>query len=363
MSLIALAFATALAGQEPSGPQVICDEDDESIACEVAERARLQAQFGVASAEDEALAGGEIFRAFLGNGYGRDMLVVSFESRPNQSPTVVVSGLDGRRIAAPVAAAVWDRVVHEAVNADRDLLPLLPTVAADDEESVVICIHAWSALVEMTNAYDARGDRHAVRRKGGNTCEEDNMATGFGFLLADLAVNSFPACAELEPTRHRNNTSRLEACLALAGNTVAAASLMNEKGDPPRSYGGRAAPDHEWKDWLTTDMTSRMDWAGEVSQESNTRRPGEEFPPRLVDVMIARAKSLSSLVISQSEIGARDSQIGWIVGQVSYYAPGDNDDGQRLVADYRQEWSRGGGFGWRMDSWTVGPFRPLEPLN
>lgn len=356
MSLIASVLAATLWATAADQPRVYCDPEEQDAACELTERRRLEAAYRAVPAEQEAGTGAEIYRSFFYDGYGRDLLLISFEARPEQSPIVVVSGRDGRRVQGAVASADWERIRYEGMFADRTLAPLPEATGLDD---VLICLHGWGVLVELVNAEDLNGDRRTVRRKVQNTCDRDGMAGRYGFRLAEMALKALPGCAELDAESHRNDVARLDACLYLAGNTVAAASLLNQKGEPPANGYGDVATLEAWRAWLATDSTSRVDWAGEVHVESNRFVPGQPRPPRLADVMFERASVLKDLRIHQVEIGARDDRNGWIKGEVAYRVSGDDEPERLMVADYRQEWSRGNGFGWRLDNWIVGPFRPL----
>jgi len=357
MSLIAVAVALLLGGQDSSARPAVCDQDDQSVACAVAEQARLEARYGAPSIETESATGAQVFRSFFYDGYGRDILLVSFEMRPNMPPMVVVRGNAEERVEAPGAASTWDRVESEGIFADRVLMPM---AAKSGDDEVLICMHGWGVVVEMANAADDSGYRPAVRRKAQNTCDHDGMAGRFGFLLADQAVLSVEACEQLDADKHRNAVARLRACLFLQGNTLAAASLMNEKGEPPgRDYAGTPTR-QEWSDWLSTNSTSRIDWAGAVYQETSIYRNGQSQPARLSQRMVELTETMPDLAIYQSRVGARDDRNGWIEGEISYRVSSDGDPERLIVAEYRQEWSRGGGFGWRMDNWVVQPFRPLE---
>lgn len=356
MSLIVIAVALLLGGQDISVSPVVCDQDDQAVACAVAERVRLEARYRAPSIETESATGAQVFRSFFYDGYGRDMLLVSFEMRPNMPPMVVVRGNAEERIEAPVAASTWDRVASEGIFADRVLIPM----AAKSGDDEIICLHGWGVIVEMANATDDSGDRLAVRRKAQNTCAHDGLAGRFGFLLADQAIRSIDACDQLDPEKHRNDVARLRACLILEGNTLAAASLMNEKGEPPGRDYAESPTRQDWSDWLSTDSTSRIDWAGVVYQETNAIRAGQARPTRLFERMVELTETLTDLTIYQARVGARDDRNGWIEGEISYRVSSEDDSEQLMVATYRQEWSRGGGFGWRMDRWVVQPFRPFE---
>lgn len=356
MSVTAFAFAALLIGQDPPLP-VVCDVEAEveTPECRAALQAQLLEMFGATSIEAEAASGARVHRAFIANGNGRDMLLVSFEMRRDQSPTVVLRGRGGRFLSHPVSAEVWDRVADEGVYADRDLGP--PPAYRDGE--VRICVHPWSATVEMANALNSNYDPTPFRSRSDSSCQPKSLVFRYAFLLAELAADAIPACDQLDPEEHRNDASRLEACLNLAGNTVAAASLMNEKGDPPYAYSGRPITTDLWAEWLLSDTTAVLDWNGQV----RTGRVGGSADPRieLSEIVQERTAALSGLRIYQSVIGAHSPEEGWIEGQMLWSEPGAAEDDPMRVAAYRQEWSRTPGGRWRLRRWTVGPDRPFRP--
>lgn len=356
-ALLALGLFAAVP-QDPYPPE--CEEDDETPACAAALLAQRLSTFDAPPIEAEAATDAVVMRAFVSNGYGRDIVLISFEMRPDQPPMVVIKGRNGARLSHPISGADWDRAMSGSTNADRLLSPVSRVTNGDE---IFICMHPWGAQLEMANTQNANGDTIPVRIKAERSCDEDGLALRYAFDLADIAVKAIPACADLDPDKHRNAPSRLSACLLLRGNTVAAASLMNERGEPPSQAYGHLPDEEEWARWLATDSTSRLDWAGEVFEESNVYRSGQPPRKRMSDIMLERAAGLKDLTIYQAEFGARDANNGWITGEVVYVIEGEDGRRQEMIADYRQEWSRGGGFGWRMDNWVVGAFRVLEPQD
>lgn len=358
--VIALLMSLALVDLDDYPQACRDDGPGMSSTCMAALRDRTWTGFSVTPIEQEAASGAQIMRAGFVDGYDRDLLVVSFEARPNQPPMVVVQGSDDRRISHPLSARAWEAALEGAVVADRELAPTdLASPPGEDGERT-ICMHGWATHVEMANTAGMAYKVTPVRRRYEYACGNGGLAFRYAFSLASLAVEAIPACAELKPEQHRNDPSRLAACLALEGNTVAAASLMNEKGEPPSASYGDTPDEREWSRWLATDRTSRLDWAGEVFEESNVFRSGQPSPPRLSNILAERTATLREFRIYQAAFGARDAGNGWITGELAYRIDGEDGAQRWMVADYRQEWSRGGGFGWRMDNWVIGPFRLIQ---
>lgn len=337
--LIAMLMSLMLGGQEP----------------DTAPSAELLQSLGMAPIEQEAATGAVVYRAFFTDGYGRDTLSVSFEMRPNAPPMVVVYGFEGEKLSGEVTAETWDQISNEAEVADRRLVTLpLP----DGVE--FICLHGWGAAIEMANSFEPwQGSSVPVRRSNYHTCDDDDsgsLTLRFALSMAEEALQSLPACRLLEDAE-RIVIRALNLCLGLRGNTLIAANLAVERGLPETLYRSQDAIADDWNDWLATSGNSRLDWAGEVYEEGGTT--GETS---LAAVLAGLSTRYDGLQIVQQRFGAADVRSGWIEGQVTYFAHSADpaEEGQYMEADYRQEWSRVSGWLWRMDNWTVGPFREVQ---
>lgn len=357
-----VSFLMQLSLATPGPLPEVCFDEQLSISsteCLTARRERMWARFAIAPIDEEAASGAQIMRAGIVDGVDRDLVAITFEARPDQPPVVVVEGHGGQRISHPLPAASWKAALDGAFFADRELVPPRRALTPEGQGDILICIHSWSAHVEIANVPGSDEGQGPVRQRSEDACDGPGLAFRYAFRLAELAVNAIPACAALNPEQHRNDASRLAACLTLRGNTLVAADLMNQKGEPPDGSRGDDPNADEWAYWLSTGMTGRLEWAGEVVQESNVFREGQPRSPRLSDVMVERVGPLEGFTVYQNQFGARDADSGWITGQVAYWV-GDANSEQQMVADYRQDWSRPDGDYWRMDNWVIGPFRVLE---
>ena len=341
--LIAMLMSLMLGGQEP----------------DTAPSADLLQSLGMAPIEEEAATGAVVYRALFTDGYGRDTLSVSFEMRPNAPPMVVVYGYEGEKLFGEVTAETWDQISNEAQLADRRLVALPPPDGVE-----FICLHGWGAAIEMANSFEPwQGSNVPVRRSSYHTCDEDDsgsLTLRFALSMAEEALQSLPACRLLEDAE-RIVIRTLNLCLGLRGNTLIAANLAVERGLPETLYRTQDAIADDWDDWLATDGTSRLDWAGDVYEEAGTlgADAGETSLPT---VLVALSAEHRRLAIVQRRFGAVDRESGWIEGQIGYAVrPANPDDDWRyMVADYRQEWSRVSGWLWQMTNWTVGPFREVK---
>ena len=357
MSLIALAFTAALAGRDPEQVPRNCLDDDHTNRCDAEVQARVRAQLGMASIEDEASAGAEVYRALFVDGYGRDMPAVSFERRPNDAPKVVVYGDDGRRRTSPVSMETWERVMQRSRFAEAPPPSPPPpsrprTAAGEDIDDMVICLHSWVTTFEATVAHDGTP---TVRRRTEDGCH-DGLTMAYAFETAALAVASFPACDRLRPDNHRNDVARLQACLILEGDTIAAADLFNEKDDRPRARSERPVTTVEWREWLGAGHAARIDWAGEAFAEPQGYydiRPGR---PDLPQFLVQRATALAPFDVHPARYIGESANRARIEGQIGYSIGDPHESRSYMAADYSQVWVRTSGGAWRLDSWTVGEF-------
>lgn len=360
MSLITFALAAALAGQDPGEVSRHCLDDDHTNRCDAEVQAGVRALLGVASIEDEASTGAEVYRAFFVDGYGLDRPAVSFERRPNEPPKVVVYGIEGRRQTGPLSMQVWETVMRRSLFAEAAPPPSAPLPADPDlKDEVVVCVHAWVSTFEATVTHEGAPQ---VRQRTENGCL-DGLTTAYAFELAALAVASLPACERLKPENHRNDIARLEACLILEGDTIAAADLLNDKDDPPRSRRGEAVTAEAWREWLGSGHAARIEWAGEVFAEARSYPSGAERRD-LSQFLVQREMELGSLQIYPVRYVGEGKNRALIKGQIAYLTGESSGGEHRMVADYSQIWFRMSDGPWRLDSWTVGAFtRHDDPEN
>lgn len=337
-------LATIALQQAPLDPDRNCLDDNHTNRCGAVEQARVRALLGAAAIEDEAATGAEIYRAFYVDGYGRDMPAVSFERRNGEPPTIVVLGEDGARLEGPASAETWDAVVSGSRLADRVLVPL---EANPDEE--VICLHSWVATVEMANSRPDF-DRVPVRRRTEDACG-GALTNRYAHLLADLALKGLPSCAVLDPAHSRNSVTLLETCLAFEGDTMAAAELWNQTQIPHENT------EDGWRAWLGHgNVQPRIDWAGEIVQETNVFRLGDTLPPPdAAAFLVEHFGAADYFFVSRSRVSASTSRDAVIDGMIDL-----RSNEQLSVASWRQVWRKEDGFDWQLASWTIEPFKVAD---
>lgn len=360
--LAALMMTLALAGQDPCATDIWsdaceaerrarpdCFDDNLTDRCAADEQARVRTLLGVAPIEEEAAAGAEVYRVFFVDGYGRDMPALSFERRPNEPPKVVIYG-QGRQRSGPVSSETWERVVSRSRHAARAITE--PAPKPDGPDDIVICLHSWLATFEATSDYRGRPD---IRRRTEDACHH-GVTMEYAFELAALAVSSLPACDRLKAENHRNDVSRLAACLGLYGDAVAAADLFNEKADPPRGRLNDPVTAEQWREWLGSGHPGRIDWGGEVFVESQGYHSVRPEKPDLPQFLVRQAQAVGQFEVYQARYIGESANRVRIEGEIAYTIGDPDQSREYMAADYVQTWVRNPNGGWRLDSWVIGAF-------
>jgi hypothetical protein len=337
-------FAAALLQASPVLPPKECRDDNHADRCAPEDRARVVAKLGMASADAEAKAGVEAYRAFFVDGYGRDRPAIAFERRPGEPPKAVVYA-QGRKLEAPTSLTAWNRVKADAQFADR-ALPPLPAPKPGAETPLNICLHGWVSSVEIVNAPSRSGAPDTVRARTENACDP-GLTTQFTFELATLAIQQFPACEALSETKHRNDIERLAACTLLHGDTLAAAGFSSQTG-------GRLdlrtdlEPAQAWKNWIGTNAVAKLDWNGQIT-EDDLRRANN------VGKFLAAEGAKARLSLYSDRIEGVDGRTVKVTGRL--YRISLSEHQVRDWAPSEQTWIWDTGLReWMLKSWTVGAF-------
>lgn len=356
--LFAVLFSLAIAGQSAEVPRD-CRDDNGTDRCAAENRAAVLKTFGLASIEDEAVAGVETYRASFIDGYGNELPTVSFERRPGQDPTVVVYGAEGRKMSSPVAVETWARVRSQSVFADRTLEPLPQPVRTGPDGRPLppfppMCLHAWVTTVEMANSTPDGRTVVPTRRITQGTCG-GNLGSTFAFMLADEAVKAIPPCGMLDGTQQRNTVTILETCLGLKGDRFSAAELRNRVRSGSPRQGLDLLDAGVWRAYLGTNGSPELTWAGEVIR---TDRGSNN---RVAEFVVAQLKARPSLTFRPVQFEGRTGREAVIQGVVSYQT-GVGAEAQWYRAAYRQTWVWDPNlFDWMVSTWVIEPFTPAAP--
>jgi hypothetical protein len=253
---VLLPFASMLAAQQSSAD---CKDDRGTDRCASAVQSRMRAMYGLPSIEDHARRGDEVRRVFYVDGYGRDLIAISFVRAPGRDPAAFIHfprriGERGTpALQAPVPHRIWGDVLQRSGLFDREMLP-----RATDKQELNVCLHAWLFLAETNDPARADGGDALVRRKVEDACQ-DGPVGAFATELQQMALPLFPHCDRLDPSQYRNAAAQLSACRLLSGDRVAAAEVMNRT-DALRGF--RSPSDREQIAGLFGHSV-RIDWAGE----------------------------------------------------------------------------------------------------
>lgn len=344
MFVVALWASVLLQQASPRPVDPDCLDDNLVDRCQAEQQVRVRTLFGVASIEDEAAAGAEVYRALFVDGYGRDMPVVAFERRPGRSPEAVVYGTGGRRISAPLSAADWARVRGLSTHADRKLEPR----SASENESE-ICLHSWVQTVEMANSAPDGRRIEPVRRRVENSCN-GGLTTRFAFDLAEIAAEAIHPCDALDGEQQRNRVTQLSSCLSLEGDRLTAAQLRNARSSLGPPWGVNPKNAGAWRAAMGTNGSPVLDWGGTLVR---TDRGSDN---KVAEFIVGKLDTLPDLQFEQRQFEGVTGREGVILGHATY-----GDDNGEYEAAYRQVWRWDPNLGeWMLSEWTVEPFRPMS---
>ena len=227
-----LGFAPAQKAAAPKGypPAGDCHDDRMIDRCKPEQQRRVRELFGVKPIEAHRDSGDQVRRAFYVDGYGRDVVAITFIRPKGGDPSLWVHfprETDLKRsepLRAAVPLDVWEGVLRRSGQFDRQLA--LPPTAPSAKGDILICLHSWVYTVEAADPAGGKYQPATLRRKVEDACD-DGPAEAYASELAIAAVPLLPPCARLDRSRHRNEASLLSACRLLRGDRLAAAEVMN----------------------------------------------------------------------------------------------------------------------------------------
>lgn len=218
----------AAVGQSPGAAN--CRDDRGVDRCAAERQAKVRALFGVAPIDDHATRGEQVRRAFYVDGYGKDLVAISFVRAPGHNPVVEVRlpptaiPAAEKLLTATVPQHIWNDVIERSKHFDRKLAPR--TAAKAGELPVSICMHSWVYTIEASDPASRPNQKGEIRSATEDACD-DGLAGAFALYLAKATVPLFPACEALDQEQHRNEATLLGVCSYLSGDRLAAAAVMN----------------------------------------------------------------------------------------------------------------------------------------
>lgn len=251
--VVAFLIATGLAAQTIGQD---CRDDAGVDRCAAQDVARTNELYGVKSIEELARTGAQVRRVFYVDGYGRDLVAISFIRDPGKDPAAFIhfpqrAGQAASSLAAPVPNSVWSDILRRSDLFDRKLSG---PISAEPK----ICMHAWVFRVESFDPPRADLQHSSLRRKTEDACD-DGPARAYAVEVEQAALPLFPHCAHLDPRQHRNEASQLAACRLLSGDRMAAAEVMNRAVDLRRKHLGE--DQKRFRGFFA--HVSSIDWQGE----------------------------------------------------------------------------------------------------
>lgn len=255
-ALFLAAFVSASAfAEENRSPSAVdtvfargCGDDRGVDRCDSAVQQRMRDLYAVAATDVLLGQGVTLRRAMFVDGYGNDVVAISFVRRPGQSPTVEVhvpqnGTVAGRPLAAQLSNDMWQAVLAQSRFFDRALAPETNN-GEQNEDSMTFCLHGWFVVVEAVDSprvnqntlagtgsvaeerdpslpVDAPMDPGRIRSDAESSCA-DGLASDFAFAMAEIAHQALPECGSLVRATYRNIPELLRQCRLLAGDRLVA---------------------------------------------------------------------------------------------------------------------------------------------
>lgn len=233
--VLALAFVPSAFANAPAERR--CTDDKGFERCAVEAQSKTRGLYGLDDIGTLAAQGSYVRRTMLVDGYGNDILAVSFVREKGSDPYVEIrarlrkGAKEPRRIRLSIALSEWNELLAKGRYFDRDLAPL--KLSDGSQAPLNICLHSWVVTVEAAdparlsdNSLPASDLEPEIRTKTQSACD-DGLATEFAFQLADMAYDLIPVCQSVDLSFQRNRATALNACLTMSGDRAAAGQALS----------------------------------------------------------------------------------------------------------------------------------------
>jgi hypothetical protein len=349
MRLAAATFLTlAVAGAARPAEKPGCRDEGGVDRCDPEQQKRVLALFGLEPIETHRDAGDQVRRVFYVDGYGEDVVAISFVRPKGGDPTLSVHfpRAEGAPplapLRAPVPLQVWDDVIFRSTHFDRALVGQEKRV--EDDGSILLCIHGWTYTVEASDPPEREEGTATLRRKTENACDR-GLVKIYAAEVDRAAVPLLAPCALLDPKHHRGRPSLLAACGLLQGDRFAAAAVMNEANalrwiedaDDARSLEGLFESD------------ATVDWNGEPNSGV---RPAKFWATKI-------GESERASFYFESVVGERSDRVRLTALLARWKKDASGEPTVQEVAKVEQIWARDSGDEFEIVSAKVGPFEPF----
>jgi len=255
--LAATTGASAQDGSEASGEvrsavDRNCMDDDGNDRCRRQAHDRMRALYGIESAEDLLARGVTMRRAMFVDGYGNDVVAITFWREPETAPMVEVrspradGGEQSRPLRTAISGKTWAEVVSASAYFDRELATEPRQEGEDDSfpPPPNICLHSWVVVVDAVDAprvspnivfgtgsvaaardsslpVEATSTPASIRSDTEDACSR-GLAIAYAFELAEIALGQLAECSSLELDDFRNEPHLLGLCHQLRGDRLVA---------------------------------------------------------------------------------------------------------------------------------------------
>ncbi len=214
-----------------------CGDDQGVDRCDEEIQAGMRDLYSWESAQSLTEAGITFRRMMFVDGYGNDVVAITFFRKPGQSPRVEVVTPRGEKermhaeLSATVGGKDWDNIISRSKLFDQKLAR---EVEKDNEEAgiITLCLHGWFVVAEAGDAAmmepNLVGQRKMpakIRSDAEGACAK-GLTVPFAFEMADLALKLLPECQSFPTERVRNTPQLLAYCHKLGGDRLAASDAM-----------------------------------------------------------------------------------------------------------------------------------------
>ena len=196
-----------------------CGDDDGNDRCSEMVQRKMRALYGFEPVAQLAKQGKNVRRAMIVDGYGRDLLAISFIRNAKGAAMVELRlpCAKSARCPPPLIASVSLEAWKSVVTIPDGLANGKPRSSNRGGDEIDICLHGWVVVAEAAGP----GLKGGAVRATESACS-DGPLVPYAFAMAEQALGQLPDCAVLKAGVFRNTPSLLASCANLRGNRRAA---------------------------------------------------------------------------------------------------------------------------------------------
>lgn len=196
-----------------------CGDDDGNDRCSEKVQLKMRALYGLEPVERIAKQGQDVRRAMIVDGYGRDLLAISFIRNANGTALVELRlpCAKSPHCPSPLSAAVSPEGWNGVARIPDGMANGKPRNSNRGSDEIEICLHGWVVVAEVAGP----GLKGGAVRATESACS-DGPAVPYAFAMAEQALGELPDCGLLKAGVFRNTPSLLASCANLRGDRRAA---------------------------------------------------------------------------------------------------------------------------------------------